>query len=80
MSTQLLVDVVGVSFPATVPGYHAGRQPRHELARDGVALDMIQRQLGHADLGVAGAHLQGIDSAETIKATAPVTPSAGLRR
>ena len=44
---------------------------------------MIQRQLGHADLGVTSVYLQGIDSAEVITAVhgrkAPTMPaSAGL--
>ena len=37
-----------------------------EMAREGVPLIVIQRQLGHSNLGIAGGYLQGIDNAETI--------------
>jgi integrase/recombinase XerD len=48
-------------------------------------LNVIQRQLGHTDLGVTSIYLQGIDNAEIINTIAarhaPMTPaSAGLRR
>ena len=33
-----------------------------------VGLNVIQRQLGHANLGVTSVYLQGIDSAEVIEA------------
>jgi site-specific recombinase XerD len=65
----------------------APHQLRHahavELAREGVPLNVIQRQLGHADLGVTSVYLQGIDSTEVISAVhgrrAPTMPaSAGL--
>lgn len=36
-----------------------------EMAREGVPLVVIQRQLGHANLGVTSVYLQGIDSAES---------------
>ena len=66
----------------------APHQLRHahavELAREGVPLNVIQRQLGHADLGVTSVYLQGIDNAEVIGRihgrTAPMMPaSAGLQ-
>jgi integrase len=44
--------------PATPP--HA-----IELAREGVPLNVIQRQLGHRNLGVTSIYLQGIDPGET---------------
>ncbi len=55
-----------------------------EMAREGVPLNIIQRQLGHTDLGVTSTYLQGIDSAEIVNAVharrAPMMPaSAGLR-
>jgi site-specific recombinase XerD len=65
----------------------APHQLRHahavEMAREGVPLNVIQRQLGHANLRVTSIYLQGIDSAEIINAVharrAPVMPaSAGL--
>lgn len=36
------------------------------MAREGVSLIVIQRQLGHTSLGVTSICLQGIDSAEII--------------
>ena len=43
-------------------------------ARQGVPLIVIQRQLGHSNLGITSVYLQGIDSAEiidTVHAAAP---------
>jgi hypothetical protein len=36
------------------------------MAREGVPLVVIQRQLGHTNLGITPIYLQGIDSAEII--------------
>jgi integrase/recombinase XerD len=48
----------------------APHQLRHahavELAREGVPLIVIQRQLGHTNLGITSVYLQGIDNAEII--------------
>ena len=48
----------------------APHQLRHahalELAREGVPLNIIQRQLGHANLGTTSIYLQGIDPEEII--------------
>jgi site-specific recombinase XerD len=53
------------SRPAGLP-----HQLRHahavELAREGVSLTVIQRQLGHANLGTTRIYLQGIDTEEII--------------
>jgi integrase/recombinase XerD len=66
----------------------APHQLRHahavEMAREGVPLVVIQRQLGHANLGITSVYLQGIDNAEIIDTvharSAPVIPAiAGLR-
>ena len=66
----------------------APHQLRHahavEMAREGVPLPAIQRQLGHAHLGVTSTYLQGIDTAEiidTIHARRPpmISASAGVR-
>src|ERR671930_2538234 len=50
----------------------APHQLRHahavEMAREGVPLNVIQRQLGHSNLGVTSTYLQGIDNAEVISA------------
>ena len=37
-----------------------------EMAHEGVPLVVIQRQLGHSNLGITSIYLQGIDSAEII--------------
>jgi site-specific recombinase XerD len=48
----------------------APHQLRHahavELAREGVSLNVIQRQLGHANLGTTSIYLQGIDIEEIL--------------
>jgi integrase len=61
-------------------------RPAHaiEMAREGVPLPVIQRQLGHAHLGITSTYLQGIDTSEIINTVharrAPVIPaSAGLK-
>jgi site-specific recombinase XerD len=38
-----------------------------ELLREGVPLNVIQRQLGHRSLGVTSIYLQGIDPGEIIE-------------
>jgi site-specific recombinase XerD len=38
-----------------------------ELLREGVPLKVIQRQLGHRNLGVTSIYLQGIDPDEIIQ-------------
>ena len=49
----------------------APHQLRHahavEMAREGVPLIVIQRQLGHSNLGITSVYLQGIDNAEIIE-------------
>jgi site-specific recombinase XerD len=66
----------------------APHQLRHahavEMAPEGVPLIVIQRQLGHINLGITSVYLQGIDSGEIIATVharrAPVIPvSASLR-
>jgi hypothetical protein len=53
----------------------APHQLRHahavEMSREGIPLLVIQRQLGHADLGITSAYLRGIDNTETIHAVLP---------
>jgi site-specific recombinase XerD len=48
----------------------APHQLRHanavELAREGIALNIVQRQLGHDNLGTTSNYLQGIDTDEII--------------
>jgi site-specific recombinase XerD len=66
----------------------APHQFRHahavELAREGVPLVVIQRQLGHSNLGITSIYPQGIDNAEVIETvrarrqpTIPVSTSHG---
>jgi site-specific recombinase XerD len=66
----------------------APHQLRHahavEMAHEGVPLIVIQRQLGHTNLGITSIYLQGIDNAEIIDTVharrAPKIPvSATLR-
>ena len=66
----------------------APHQLRHahavEMAREGVPLLVIQRQLGHSNLGITSVYLQGIDNAEIIDTVhtrrAPTIPvSTSLR-
>ena len=66
----------------------APHQLRHahavEMAREGVPLIVIQRQLGHSNLGITSVYLQGIDSGEIIETVharrAPMIPvSVALR-
>ena len=57
-------------------------QRRHahavEMAREGVPPIVIQRQLGHSNLGITSVYLQGIDDAEIIETVharrAPMIP------
>jgi site-specific recombinase XerD len=66
----------------------APHQLRHahalELAREGVPLNIIQRQLGHVNLGTTSIYLQGIDPEEIIIAVRTrrvpmMSASAGLK-
>ncbi len=62
----------------------APHQLRHahavEMAREGVSLNVIQRQLGHANLGITSIYLEGIDNGEIIETVhgrrSPVIPAA----
>jgi site-specific recombinase XerD len=78
-----------IAAAAGVRRRFAPHQLRHahavEMAREGVPLVVIQRQLGHANLGITSVYLQGIDNAEIIDTVgarpAPVIPAnAELRR
>jgi len=66
----------------------APHQLRHahavEMEHEGVPLVVIQRQLGHANLGITSVYLQGIDSAEIIdtvhgRPSPVISASAGLQ-
>jgi integrase/recombinase XerD len=73
---------------AVVRRRFAPHQLRHahaiEMAHEGIPLPIIQRQLGHAHLGITSIYLQGIDTREIVDTVhhrrPPVIPaSAGLR-
>lgn len=76
-----------VAMVAGVRRRFAPHQLRHahavEMAHEGVPLVVIQRQLGHANLGITSIYLQGIDNSEIIATVhsrpAPViSATAGL--
>ena len=55
------------------------------MAREGVPLNVIQRQLGHANLGITSVYMEGVENAEIIDTgharRAPmIRASAGLRQ
>jgi integrase len=54
------------------------------MAHEGVPLLIIQRQLGHSNLGITSVYLQGIDNAEIIdtahaRAAPMISVNASLR-
>jgi integrase/recombinase XerD len=68
---------------ATVRAHQLRHAYALELVREGVPLNVIQRQLGHCNLGVTSIYLQGIDPdeiIETVHARRPpmIPASAGL--
>ena len=71
-----------VAREAGVRRRFAPHQLRHahavEMAREGVPLIVIQRQLGHTNLGITSVYLQGIDNTEIIDSVharrAPMVP------
>jgi site-specific recombinase XerD len=83
-SSQVRIALRCTAVQAGVRRRFAPHQLRHahavEMAREGVPLNVIQRQLGHANLGVTSIYLQGIDSGEIIETVrtrrAPVIPAA----
>jgi site-specific recombinase XerD len=83
-SSQVRIALRRTAAQAGVRRRFAPHQLRHahavEMAREGVPLNVIQRQLGHANLGVTSIYLQGIDSGEIIETVRarrpPVVPAA----
>jgi site-specific recombinase XerD len=69
-SAAVRVEFRRLATQAGVRRRFAPHQLRHahavELAREGVPLNIIQRQLGHANLGTTSIYLQGIDTEEII--------------
>jgi len=88
-TTAARADLRRTAAAAGVRRRFAPHELRHahavEMAREGVPLIVIQRQLGQSNLGIASAvYLQGIDSGEIIETVharrAPMIPvSASLR-
>ena len=87
-SAGVRVEFRRLAASAAVGRRFAPHQLRHahalELAREGVPLNIIQRQLGRANLGTTSIYLQGIDPEEIIATVhmrrAPMmSASAGLR-
>ncbi|MGC1800216.1 MAG: site-specific integrase [Solirubrobacterales bacterium] len=70
-STQVRIALRRTAAQAGVRRRFAPHQLRHahavEMAREGVPINVIQRQLGHVNLGVTSIYLQGIDSGEIIE-------------
>jgi site-specific recombinase XerD len=83
-SSQVRMALRRTEVEAGVRPRFAPHQLRHahavEMAREGVPLNVIQRQLGHANLGVTSIYLQGIDNGESIETVRarrpPVIPAA----
>jgi site-specific recombinase XerD len=87
-SAAARADMRRTAAVAGVRRRFAPHQLRHahavEFAREGVPLIVIQRQLGHSNLGITSIYLQGIDNAEIIETVharrAPMIPvNASLR-
>jgi site-specific recombinase XerD len=88
-SAAARADLRRTAAQAGIRRRFAPHQLRHahavELAREGVPLIVIQRQLGHSNLGITSIYLQGIDNAEIIETVharcAPMIPlSTSLTR
>ena len=85
-SAAVRLELHRLAVQAGVRRRFAPHQLRHalELAGEGVALKIIQRQLGHANLGPSSIYLQGIDTDEIIAAVdnrrgPMMSATAGLR-
>ena len=63
---------------ATLRATPTAARPRRRDGREGVPLIVIQRQLGHTNLGITSIYLQGIDNSEIIDTVharrAPMVP------
>ena len=87
-SADARADLRRTAAAAGVRRRFGPHQLRHahavEMAHEGVPLIVIQRQLGHSNLGITSIYLQGIDNAEIIDTVhsrrAPMVPvSASIR-
>jgi site-specific recombinase XerD len=74
-SANVRVEFRRLAAQACIRRRFAPHQLRHahavELAREGVPLNVIQRQLGHANLGTTSIYLQSIDTEEIIATVQP---------
>src|SRR3954447_7217997 len=74
----LVCSARGVASACGVRRRFAPHRLRHvhalELLREGVPLNVIERQLGHRNLGVTSIYLQGIDPNEIIDTAHPRRP------
>src|SRR5664279_1324657 len=83
-ATAVRAELRKLAAQAGVRRRFAPHQLRHghavELAREGVPVNIIQRQLGHSDLGTTSTYLQGIDPSEIVNAVhsrrAPMMPAS----
>jgi site-specific recombinase XerD len=84
--SQVRIALRRTAAQAGIRRRFAPHQLRHahavEMTREGVPLNVIQRQLGHANLGVTSIYLQGIDSGEIIETVRtrrpPVIPAGAV--
>ena len=90
-AAAIRVQLRNAAVKAGVRRRFAPHQLRHahavEMSREGVPLVVIQRQLGHAHLGITSGYLRGIDNTEIIHTVhqrpAPMIPATngqGARR
>ena len=86
-NTAVRAEMRRLVVAAGVRRRFAPHQLRHahavEMARQGIPLPVIQRQLGHTNIGITSVYLQGIDTSEiidTVHARRPpmIAASAGL--
>ena len=77
--SQVRIALRRTATQAGVRRRFAPYQLRHaravEMAREGVPLNVIQRQLGHANLGVTSIYLQGSIAARSSRRSAHAAPS-----
>jgi site-specific recombinase XerD len=87
-AAEIRVQLRDTATKAGVRRRFAPHQLRHahavEMSREGIPVVVIQRQLGHSNLGVTSAYVRGIDNTEIIRTIhqrpAPVIPAANALR
>jgi integrase/recombinase XerD len=79
-SANVRVESRRLAAHAGIPRRYAPHQLRHahavELAREGAPLNVIQRELGHANLGTTSICLDSEEIPATVHATRPPMMSA----